>query len=50
MTHLTITLIITVVPLEGTWIETPLRDKFIISMFVVPLEGTWIETSYKIGD
>ena len=33
-----------VVPLAGTWIETPFFFIVILVPFVVPLAGTWIET------
>ena len=37
---------IAVVPLAGTWIETPLPGAFPFGTWVVPLAGTWIETKY----
>ncbi len=37
-----------VVPLVGTWIETPSKGVERKKVLVVPLVGTWIET-YKEG-
>ena len=36
-----------VVPLAGTWIETPPCIKYYSVQYVVPLAGTWIETIGK---
>ena len=33
-----------VVPLVGTWIETPNALHVLLAIVVVPLVGTWIET------
>ena len=36
-----------VVPLAGTWIETPAILYLCLIVIVVPLAGTWIETIHK---